>query len=88
MVKLFLPPNIQKDDDYIRDIIARMDMDNDGMINYQEFVQIIKVIGAPVYMRQLFFKSDISMNDKNIGPGISPPCCTLSPPSWGSWSTW
>ena len=51
VVKLFLPPNIQKDDDYIRDIIARMDMDNDGMINYQEFVQIIKAIGAPVYMR-------------------------------------
>ena len=50
-VKLFLPPRIQKDDDYIRDIIAKMDMDNDGMINYQEFVQIIKAIGAPVYMR-------------------------------------
>ena len=66
VVKLFLPPNIQKDDDYIRDIIARMDMDNDGMINYQEFVQIIKAIGAPVYMRQLFISTDVSMNDKNI----------------------
>lgn len=54
VVKLFLPPKVQKDDEYIRDIIARMDMDNDGMINYQEFVQIVKAIGAPVYMRLTF----------------------------------
>ena len=54
VVKLFLPPKVQKDDEYIRDIITRMDMDNDGMINYQEFVQIVKAIGAPVYMRLTF----------------------------------
>ena len=51
VVKLFLPPKVQKDDEYIRDIISQMDLDNDGMINYEEFVEIVKAIGAPIYMR-------------------------------------
>ena len=54
VVKLFLPPKVQKDDDYIRDIINRMDLNNDGMISYEEFVGIVKEIGAPVYMRLIY----------------------------------
>ena len=44
VVKLFLPPKVQKDDEYIRDIISQMDLDNDGMINYEEFVEIVKFV--------------------------------------------
>ena len=51
VVKLFLPPKVQMDDEYIRDIIDKMDLDNDGMISYEEFVEIVKEVGAPFYMR-------------------------------------
>ena len=51
VVKLFLPAKVQKNDEYIRDIIDRMDLNNDGMIAYEEFVQTVKETGAPDFFR-------------------------------------
>ena len=50
VVKLFLPKKVQNDE-YIRNIIDRMDLNNDGMIAYEEFVQTVKETGAPDFFR-------------------------------------
>ena len=51
LVKLFLPDKLYKDDDYMRDLIERMDRNNDGMIAYEEFVQTLKETGDPDFFR-------------------------------------
>ena len=51
MVKLFVPASQYKDEEYMRDLIDRMDRNNDGMIAYEEFVQTLKEIGEPDFFR-------------------------------------
>ena len=51
VVKLFLPADKVQNTEYIRDIIDRMDLNNDGMIAYEEFVQTVKETGAPDFFR-------------------------------------
>ena len=51
VVKLFLPSKVQNNDEYIRDLIDRMDINNDGMIAFEEFVQTVKETGAPDFFR-------------------------------------
>ena len=51
LVRLFLPDKLYKDDDYMRDLIERMDRNNDGMIAYEEFVQTLKETGDPDFFR-------------------------------------
>ena len=53
MVKLFLPAHHYKEEDYLRDLIDRMDRNNDGMIAYEEFVQTLKEMGEPDFFRFL-----------------------------------
>lgn len=51
IVKLFVPATQYKDEEYMRDLIDRMDRNNDGMIAYEEFVQTLKEIGEPDLFR-------------------------------------
>jgi len=51
VVKLFLPQKVQNDDEYIQNTVERMDLNCDGMIAYDEFVQTVKEIGAPDFLR-------------------------------------
>jgi len=51
LVKLFLPDKLFKDEEYMRDLIERMDRNNDGMIAYEEFVQTVKETGEPDFFR-------------------------------------
>ena len=51
VVKLFLSSQVQKNDEYIRNLIERMDLNNDGMIAYEEFVQTVKETGSPDFFK-------------------------------------
>ena len=51
LVKLFSPTKLYKDDKYLRDLIERMDRNNDGMIAYEEFVQTLKETSEPDFLR-------------------------------------
>ena len=53
IVKLFVPANQYKDEEFMRDLIDRMDRNNDGMIAYEEFVQTLKEMGEPDFFRSL-----------------------------------
>ena len=53
MLKLFVPASQYKDEEYMRDLVDRMDRNNDGMIAYEEFVQTLKEIGEPDFFRSL-----------------------------------
>ena len=51
LLTLFLPLRLGKDEDYLRDLLDRMDRNNDGMIAYEEFVQTIKETANPDFFR-------------------------------------
>ena len=51
LVQLFVTDKVYKDDEYMRDLIERMDRNNDGMIAYEEFVQTVKETGEPDFFR-------------------------------------
>jgi len=51
IVKLFVPATQYKDEEFMRDLIDRMDRNNDGMIAYEEFVQTLKEMGEPDFFR-------------------------------------
>jgi len=53
VLKLFMPTEILKDDENMRHIIDRMDLNNDGMITYDEFVQCVKASGNSDLYRYL-----------------------------------
>ena len=53
IVKLFVPDTQYKDEEFMRDLIDRMDRNNDGMIAYEEFVQTLKEMGEPDFFRSL-----------------------------------
>ena len=60
LIRLFVTDKVYKDDEYMRDLIERMDRNNDGMIAYEEFVQTVKVTGEPDFFRCTF---KITIND-------------------------
>ena len=64
LVKLFLPDKLFKDEEYMRDLIERMDRNNDGMIAYEEFVQTVKETGEPDFFRYHNIKYRVSK--KNV----------------------
>ena len=51
LLTLLLPPNILRDEEHITDLLERMDRNNDGLINYEEFVQTIRETGEPDFFR-------------------------------------
>ena len=53
IVKLFVPATQYKDEEYMRDLIDRMDRNNDGMIAYEEFVLTLKEMGEPDFFRSV-----------------------------------
>ena len=55
MLKLFVPASQYKDEEYMRDLIDRMDRNNDGMIAYEEFIQTLKEIGEPDFFRSKLY---------------------------------
>ena len=60
LIRLFVTDKVYKDDEYMRDLIERMDRNNDGMIAYEEFVQTVKETGEPDFFRCTF---KITIND-------------------------
>ena len=51
LLPLFLPHNIQKDEERLAVLVERMDRNNDCMIAYEEFVQTIRETGEPDMFR-------------------------------------
>ena len=51
LVRLFLPAKLHQDEDYVRELIQRMDRNGDGMIAYEEFVQTVRETGEPDFLR-------------------------------------
>ena len=51
LLPLFLPHNIQKDEERVAVLVERMDRNKDSMIAYEEFVQTIRETGEPDMFR-------------------------------------
>ena len=51
LAKLFLPLKLYKDEDYLRDLVERMDRNGDGMLAYEEFVQTMRETSDPDFFR-------------------------------------
>ena len=66
MLKLFVPASQYKDEEYMRDLIDRMDRNNDGMIAYEEFVQTLKEIGEPDFFRSKYICRECLTKTVNI----------------------
>ena len=46
MIRLFLPMDIGLEDEYVKNLIEKMDVNNDGKIAFPEFVRFIKESGS------------------------------------------
>ena len=51
LLTLFLPDTLKRSEETLRDLLERMDRNNDGMIAYEEFVQTIRETGKPDFFR-------------------------------------
>ena len=51
LLPLFLPLNMQKDEERLAVLVERMDGNKDGLIAYEEFVQTIRETGEPDMFR-------------------------------------
>ena len=51
LLALFLPQNIQKDEERLAVLVDRMDRNKDCMIAYEEFVQTVRQTGEPDMFR-------------------------------------
>ena len=46
VIRLFLPMDVALEDDYVRNLVERMDVNKDGKIAFAEFVRFIKETGS------------------------------------------
>ena len=46
VIRLFLPMDIGAEDDYVKNLIKKMDVNNDGKVAFTEFVRFIKETGS------------------------------------------
>ena len=46
-LRLFLPMEVGQEDEYVDNLINKMDVNNDGRIGFGEFVRFIKETGSP-----------------------------------------
>ena len=46
VVGLFLPMELKDQDDFVEDLIRKMDTNRDGKIGYSEFVKFVKEAGT------------------------------------------
>ena len=51
LLTLFLTDTLKRSEETLRDLLERMDRNNDGMIAYEEFVQTIRETGQPDFFR-------------------------------------
>ena len=51
VLRLFLPMDVGQEDDYVDNLIKKMDVNNDGKIGFDEFVKFIKETGSADIMK-------------------------------------
>ena len=61
VTKLFLPMDLADQDRFVEELIARMDTNVDGLVDFQEFVQFVRSSGtADILSTQSSVSSDAS----------------------------
>ena len=51
VLRLFLPMDAGQEDEYVDNLIKKMDVNNDGKIGFEEFVKFIKETGSADIMK-------------------------------------